>query len=73
MSDVVIIGMGQTPVGEHWGESLRSLSAKAILAARREAGGINPDALYVGNFFAAIASAQTNLGALLKAKLNQQG
>ncbi len=73
MSDVVIIGMGQTPVGEHWGESLRSLSAKAILAARHEAGGINPDALYVGNFFAAIASAQTNLGALLAENVSLSG
>ena len=65
MSEVVIVGVGQTPVGEHWEISLRSLAAKAILAARREAGGLQPEAMYVGNFLAASLSHQANLGALL--------
>ena len=32
MTDVVIAGIGQTPVGEHWELSLRNLTAQAILA-----------------------------------------
>lgn len=73
MSDVVIIGIGQTPVGEHWEISLRSLAARAIQAARRDAGEIQPDALYIGNFLAPAASGQTNLGALLVENLALTG
>jgi acetyl-CoA C-acetyltransferase len=65
MSDVVIAGVGQYPVGEHWNVSLRSLAAKAILAARKDAGGLKPQALYVGNLLAPTLSHQQNLGALL--------
>jgi acetyl-CoA C-acetyltransferase len=73
MSDVVIIGIGQTPVGEHWEVSLRSLAAQAIQAARKDAGDTQPDALYIGNFLAPIASGQTNLGALLTENLALTG
>src|SRR4030042_6361618 len=73
MSDVVIIGIGQTPVGEHWNVSLRTLAARAVQAARKDAGGIRPDAMYIGNFFAPAASAQTNLGALLTENLGLTG
>ncbi len=65
MGDVVIVGIGQTPVNEHWNISLRSLAAKAILAALRDAGDIRPDALYIGNMLAPTVSNQANLGALL--------
>ena len=65
MSDVVIAGIGQYPVGEHWDISLRSLAARAILAARRDAGGLKPQALYVGNLLAPTLSHQQNLGALI--------
>jgi len=65
MSDVVIAGIGQYPVGEHWDISLRSLAAKAILAARKDAGGLKPQALYVGNLLAPTLSHQQNLGALI--------
>lgn len=54
-----------TPVGEHWEQSLGSLSARAMLAAISDAGDIRPQALYVGNFLAAAASGQANLGTLL--------
>ncbi|MGD0006191.1 MAG: thiolase domain-containing protein [Anaerolineaceae bacterium] len=65
MSDVVIAGVGQYPVGEHWNVSLRSLAAKAILAARKDAGGLKPQGLYVGNLLAPTLSHQQNLGALI--------
>ncbi|MCE5207883.1 MAG: thiolase domain-containing protein [Chloroflexi bacterium] len=73
MNDVVIIGIGQTPVGEHWELSLRTLAFRAIQAARREAGNVTPDAMYIANFFAPIASAQTNLGALLAENMSLSG
>ena len=73
MSDVVIIGIGQTPVGEHWELSLRTLAFRAIQAARREAGNVTLDAMYIANFFAPIASAQTNLGALLAENMSLSG
>ena len=65
MTDVVIAGIGQTPVGEHWEVSLRSLAVKVILAAIKDAGGLRPQALYVGNMLGATLSRQAHLGALL--------
>ena len=65
MSEVFIAGIGLTPVGEHWELSLANLSARAMLAAIRDAGNIRPQALYVGNFLASTMSQQANLGTLL--------
>lgn len=65
MRDVVIAGIGQIPVGEHWDVSLRSLAARAIRAAIQDAGGLQPQAMYIGNFLSPVVSHQENLGALL--------
>lgn len=65
MREVVIAGIGQTPVGELYDISLRSLAYKAIKAARLDAGNLLPEAMYVGNFLASVTSHQGNLGALL--------
>jgi acetyl-CoA C-acetyltransferase len=65
MTDIIIAGIGQTPVGEHWDESLRSLAVQAIQAAIKDSGGLKPQALYVGNMLAANLSRQAHLGALL--------
>lgn len=65
MREVVIAGIGMTPVGEHWEISLRSLAYRAIRAARQDAGGLQPDALYVGNFLAIDSSRQANLACLI--------
>ena len=65
MREVVIAGIGQTPVGELWDISLRSLAYKAIKAARLDAGNLLPQALYVGNFLSSVTSHQGNLGAVL--------
>ncbi|MDK1029207.1 MAG: thiolase domain-containing protein [Anaerolineae bacterium] len=65
MSDVVIVGFGQTTVGEHWDTDLRKLSYQAIDAAIKDAGGLRPQALYVGNMLAATLSKQAHLGPLL--------
>jgi acetyl-CoA C-acetyltransferase len=65
MRDVVIIGIGQTPVGEHWEKSLRHLGHDAIMAAMRDAGIQTADALYVGNMLSGQLAGQEHLGALL--------
>jgi acetyl-CoA C-acetyltransferase len=65
MPEIIIAGIGQIPVGEHWELSLRSQAARAILAARKDAPGLEPQALYIGNFLASTVSHQSNLGPLL--------
>jgi acetyl-CoA C-acetyltransferase len=65
MTEVVIAGIGQIPVGEHWDLSLRQMSTHAIRAALADSGGLVPQALYIGNVFSSIISHQANLGALL--------
>jgi acetyl-CoA C-acetyltransferase len=65
MSDIVIAGIGQIPVGEHWDLPLHTLSTRAILAALKDSGGLTPQALYIGNFLSPVVSHQANLGALL--------
>jgi acetyl-CoA C-acetyltransferase len=66
MGEIVIAGIGQTVVGEQWDISLRSLAARAIQAARRDAGErIQPQALYVGNLLGPVLSDQANLATLL--------
>jgi acetyl-CoA C-acetyltransferase len=64
-ADVVIAGVGQIPVGEHWDKSIRQMAAGAILPALAEAESLQPQVMYVGNMLAATASRQANLGALL--------
>ena len=64
-ADVIIAGIGQTPVGEHWDKSLRQLAAEAILAALKDAHNLQPQVMYIGNMLAVPASRQANLGALL--------
>lgn len=65
MRDVVIIGIGQTPVAEHWDRSLRHLAHDAIIAAMRDAGIESAGALYVGNMLSGQVSGQEHLGALI--------
>jgi len=65
MSEVVIAGIGQPPVEEHWDKSLRELGFAAIEAATLDAGGLRPQALFVGNMLAPQLSRQAHLGALL--------
>ncbi len=63
--EVYIAGIGQTNVGELWSVSLRDLGVQAMRAAIKDAGGLQPQAIFVGNMLAASASHQANLGALL--------
>lgn len=65
MRDVSIIGIGQTPVGEHWDKSIRHLAYKALAAAMQDANVERADALYVGNMLSGEVSGQAHLGALV--------
>ena len=65
MRDVSIIGIGQTPVGEHWQRSLRHLAYDAVAAAMKDAGIEAASAMYVGNMMSGETSGQSHLGALI--------
>ena len=47
MRDVSIVGVGQTPVSEHWAQSLRHLALGAIQAALQDANIEQIDAVIV--------------------------
>lgn len=64
-NEVVIAGIGQTAVGEHWEVSLRELAFDAMEAAIKDSGGMQPGALFVGNVLSPAVSSQANLGTLL--------
>ena len=65
MTDIVIAGIGQTEVGEHWDIGLRDLAFAAIKDAVQDTGGLKPQALFVGNMLAPNLSNQAHLGVLL--------
>jgi acetyl-CoA C-acetyltransferase len=65
MRPVAVIGIGQTPIGEHWELSLRQLAQTALQQAAADAGIERPDALFVANMLATRLSNQAHLGALI--------
>jgi acetyl-CoA C-acetyltransferase len=65
MTEIVIAGIGQTEVGEHWEIGLRELALAAMQEAIQDAGGLKPQSLFVGNMLAPNLSNQAHLGVLL--------
>ena len=65
MTEIVIAGIGQTQVGEHWDIGLRDLAYAAIHDAVQDAGGLKPQSLFVGNMLAPNLSNQAHLGVLI--------
>src|SRR5690606_26113262 len=65
MREVAIIGIGQTPVGEHWEMGLRQLALDALRSALEDAGIDQIDALVVANALGGNLSGQNHLGALM--------
>lgn len=65
MRDVGVLGIGQTPVGEHWDRSIRDLAVDAARAALEEAGIDKVDAIYVGNMASGLLCGQENLATLV--------
>ncbi len=60
MRDVAIIGIGQTPIDEHWDKSLKELAGTAIFNALNDAQHETADALFIGNMLSGILSKQEN-------------
>jgi len=73
MHQVAILGVGQTPVREHWDLSIRDLAVNACRAAMEDAGVERVDAIYVGNMTSGELSQQRHLGALVADFLGQWG
>ncbi len=73
MRDVAIIGIGQTPVGEHWTTGLRHLAFEAAQNALRDANISRVDAIYVGNMLSGEIAGQEHLGALVADFLGMSG
>jgi acetyl-CoA C-acetyltransferase len=73
MIDIVIAGVGQTPVGEHWGISLRDLAMEAVSKAQMDANGLIPEAIYVGNMLGPVLSHQAHTATLIADYVGLQG
>jgi acetyl-CoA C-acetyltransferase len=65
MRQVAIIGIGQTPVSEHWEKSLREIAGEAVFAAMQDAQFDYIEGLFIGNMLSGILSKQENLGPLI--------
>jgi acetyl-CoA C-acetyltransferase len=63
MREVAVVGIGQTPAGEHWDKSLRVLAGEAVFAAMEDAQIERVDGVYVGNMISGASSHQQHLGA----------
>lgn len=73
MLDVAILGIGQTPVREHWDMSLRQLAVEAGRLALEDAGLDRVDMMYVSNMNSDRLSHQRQLGALVADYLGLRG
>jgi acetyl-CoA C-acetyltransferase len=65
MRTIAIIGIGQTPVDEHWDKSLRELAGEAVFSALQDANLERVDGIFVGNMLSGMLSRQENLGTLI--------
>jgi acetyl-CoA C-acetyltransferase len=73
MRQVAILGIGQTPIREHWGLAIRDLAVAAGRAAMEDAGINKVDAIYVGNMTSGSLNRQRQLGTLVADHLGQWG
>ena len=65
MTQVAIVGIGQTPVAEHWDKSLPELAQEAITQALNDADLKTVDALYVGNAYGGTIGEQSHVAPLI--------
>ncbi|TKJ31437.1 MAG: acetyl-CoA acetyltransferase [Chloroflexi bacterium B3_Chlor] len=65
MTKVYVVGIGQTPVREHWDRSARDLAVSSVLEAIEQAGVEKADAIYVGNALSGEVAGQEHLAALV--------
>jgi acetyl-CoA C-acetyltransferase len=62
---VYVVGIGQTPVREHWDRSSRDLAVRSMLEAIEQAGVEKVDAVYVGNALSGELTGQEHLATLV--------
>lgn len=65
MRKVAILGIGQTPVSEHWDKSLLVLAGEAAFAAMQDAGRDSAQALYIGNMLSGSLEKQEQIGTMV--------
>lgn len=65
MREIAIIGIGQTPVSEHWDKSLRELAGEAVFNAMLDSQREKVDGLFIGNMLSGVLARQENIGALV--------
>jgi acetyl-CoA C-acetyltransferase len=73
MREVAILGVGQTPVREHWDLSVRDLAVIAGRMAMEDAEIEQVDAIYIGNMTGGSLNQQRQIGALVADFLGQWG
>lgn len=73
MREIAIIGIGQTPVTENWGQSIREIAGEAMLAALADANIGSIEGIFIGNMLSGILSRQENLGTLVSDWIGVQG
>jgi acetyl-CoA C-acetyltransferase len=65
MRELAIIGIGQTPVSEHWDKSIREIAGEAIFAAMIDSHRESADGIFVGNMLSGTLVQQEQLGSLI--------
>jgi acetyl-CoA C-acetyltransferase len=65
MRELAIIGIGQTPVSEHWDKSIREIAGEAIFAAMIDSQREAADGIFVGNMLSGTLAHQEQLGSLI--------
>jgi len=73
MREIAILGIGQTPVSEHWDFSLRELAGEAVFAALKDAQRPTAEAIFVGNMLSGQLQKQEQLGALIADWVGMRG
>ncbi len=73
MRDVAVIGVGMTEFGELWSDSLRTIWAKAALAALADAGVDEVDLITVGCMSSGLFVGQEHLASVLADELGMAG
>ncbi len=54
MREIAIIGIGQIPVSENWGQSIREIAGEAAFSALADSDQPSVDGVFVGNMLSGI-------------------
>jgi acetyl-CoA C-acetyltransferase len=73
MREVAVLGIGQTPISEHWDKSLLVLAGEAIFATLEDAGCESADAIYAGNMLSGLLEKQEHFGTVVADWIGMRG